>query len=98
MNDKQRGTVLRDDWEEIRGPLLTRGDVLSMLKEHPEAERDFHMLSAEFREELIAFAMGVQGAKITYDSFFKFIFDPVIYKENVEDFLTAVFDEDPEQS
>ena len=40
-----------------------------MLKEHPEAERDFHMLSVEFQEELIAFAMGVQGAKITYDPF-----------------------------
>ena len=59
-------------------------------------EREFEKLPIEFQEELIAFAMGVQGAKITYDPFFKYIFDPIIYKENIEDFLGAILGEEVE--
>ncbi len=93
MNDKRKDVRIHDDWEDVRGPLLTRSEVLMRLQEEPTVYRDFEKLSLEFQEELIAFAMGVQGAKITYDPFFKFIFDPIIYKENVEDFLEAVFGE-----
>lgn len=96
MYDEKKETLIRDDWEEIRGPLLTRNEVLASLQEQPEIFRQFEKLSLEFQEELIAFSMGVQGAKITYDPFFKYIFDPVIYKENMEDFLEAIFGEEVE--
>lgn len=96
MNDNRSMKNLRDDWEEIRGPLMTRTEVLTLLREHPKIYKQFEALSEVFQEELVAFAMGVQGAKITYDPFFKFIFDPVIYKENVEDFLEAIFGEEVE--
>ncbi len=93
MNSKNDMVMTKEKWEEIRGPLLTRDEVIERLKEYPDVYRDFLRLKEEYREELVAFSMGVKGAKMTYDSFFKHVLDPELFRENVEDFLSACFRE-----
>lgn len=96
MNAKKNQKVAGKKWEEIRGPLLTRGEVLYRLREYPDVYEEFLGLTEEFQEELIAFAMGVRGAKMTYDPFFKHIFNPIYRPEYLEDFLGACFNEEVE--
>ncbi len=93
MNNNCNMVMTKEKWEEIRGPLLTRKEVMMRLREYPEVYREYLDLSEEFQDELVAFAMGVQGAKMTYDPFFKHIFNPEIFPENVEGFLSACFGE-----
>ena len=96
MNAKERKTAVGMKWEEVCGPILSRGEVLSRLQEYPEVYEQFLELSEEFQEELIAFSMGVQGAKMTYDPFFKHVFNPTDHPEYLEDFLSACFQEEVE--
>ena len=96
MNAKEYRNTAAKDWEEIRGPILTRGEVLLRLQEYPDVHEQFLELTEEFQEELIAFAMGVQSAKMTYDPFFKHIFNPTEHPEYLEDFLGSCFGEEVE--
>ena len=94
MNAKEYQNTIGRGWEEVRGPLLTREEVMYRFREYPDVYETFLELTEEFQEELIAFAMGVKGAKMTYDPFFKHIFNPVYRPEYLEDFLSACFDEE----
>ncbi len=94
MYDNQNVTMTQDEWNDIRGPLLTRPEVLMRLQEYPEIYEEYLKLSEEFQEEFLAFTMGVQGVKMTYDAFFKHIFDPELRQANVEGFLSACFGEE----
>lgn len=93
MNANEFQVTVETKWEEISGPILTRREVLHRLQEYPDVYEQFLELSEEFQEELIAFSMGVQGAKMTYDPFFKHIFNPTDHSEYLEDFLGACFNE-----
>jgi len=93
MNAKERKTAVGMKWEEVCGPILSRNEVLRRIQEYPEVYEQFLELSEEFQEELIAFSMGVQGAKMTYDPFFKHVFNPTDHPEYLEDFLSACFQE-----
>ncbi len=93
MGKEQTVKQVQETWEKVRGPIMTRDEVLLRLWEYPNAYEEYLRLSEEFQEELVMFAMGVRGVKITYDPFFKYIFDPEIYRENVEGFLSACFGE-----
>ena len=88
--------VKQAPFEEIRGPLMTREEVFCRLREHPDVYQSFLRLTKEFQEELVAFAMGVQGAKLTYDPFFKHALDPIRVPERVESFLSECFGEEVE--
>ena len=77
----------------ICGAPISREEVLLRLKEFPETYREFRRLSETFQEELIAFCMGVRGVKMTYDPFFKHIFNPDVFPEYLEDFLCACLGE-----
>ena len=96
MNAKERKTAVGMKWEEVCGPILSRNEVLRRIQEYPEVYEQFLELSEEFQEELIAFSMGVQGAKMTYDPFFKHVFNPTDHPEYLEDFLSACFQEEVE--
>lgn len=93
MSDVKKTKTKNDVWEEICGPIMTREEVLHRLKDYPEAYKEFRKLSKEFQEEFVAYSMGVKGVKMTYDPFFKTIFDPDKYKRRLEDFLEACLGE-----
>ena len=90
MKNNENKNIL---WEEISGPLVSRVHVLKQLESDPEAYHEFLKLSDDFQEELIAFAMGVKCAKICYDPLFKYVFDPELHPERLENFLSLCFKE-----
>lgn len=64
--------------------------VMARLQSCPEAYRRFLALSDELKEELIGFCEGNRGLKISYDPFFKMIFDPESHKERLSDLLSSL--------
>lgn len=95
MNHLQ-ATSLLENWEALAGKTLTRTEVMKALQKSSEVYHSFLKLSEEFQEELIAFSMGVQGVKLTYDPFFKHIFDPYARRSVLEDFLSQCLGEEAE--
>jgi len=78
----------------IDGSPMLREEVLEKLKEHPEVYRDYLKLTNELQEELVAFAMGVKGVKMTYDPFFKHVMDPIRTPDRVESLLSECLGEE----
>lgn len=95
MNHLQEAK-LPENWEALAGKVLTRMEVVKRLQKSPEVYHAFLKLSEEFQEELVAFSMGVQGVKITYDPFFKYIFDPYARRSVLEDFLSQCLGDEVE--
>ena len=81
---------------EILGNPKTRKEVLAEIEREEQSLQFFHALSATLQEELIAFCMGNRGLKITYDPFFKFIFNPSIHPERLSEVLSLIFGEEVE--
>ena len=96
MNVKECKKTVGMKWEDVCGPISTRSEVLHRIQEYPDVYELFLELTEEFQEELIAFSMGVQGAKMTYDPFFKHVFNPTDHPDYLEDFLSACFQEEVE--
>ena len=84
------------DLSEILGNPKTRKEVLAEIEQEEQCFQFFHALSATLQEELIAFCMGNRGLKITYDPFFKFIFNPSIHPERLSELLSLIFGEEVE--
>lgn len=80
-----RSTVLEQKRE--------REEVLQMLKKDPVIYARFLNLTDELQEDLIAFCMGNKGLKITWDPFFKEIFDPEVFGERLSALLSAILKE-----
>ncbi len=74
----------------VMGVVKTREEVLKEIKYNPETYSKFKKLDKEFQEKIIEFCMGVRGVKMTYDSFFKYIFDAEVHPERLGDFLSVV--------
>ena len=81
---------------EILGNPKARKEVLAEIEQEEQSFQFFHALSATLQEELIAFCMGNRGLKITYDPFFKFIFNPSIHPERLSELLSLIFGEEVE--
>ena len=68
------------DYRKILGDPRTRKEVLSEIEKDPSSLCAFQKLPHELQEEFLAFCMGNRGAKVTYDPFFKYIFNPTLKK------------------
>lgn len=88
-NSTNKTTAFRD----LVGKEKSREEVLEKLRQDPVVYQDFLKLTPELREELVSFAMGVRGAKMTYDPFFKAIFNPEQTPERLEAFLSLCLGE-----
>ena len=71
--EKKKQPVSKED---VFGPEKTRDQVMEEIKAEAELFEKFQNLSPELQEELLEFAMGVRGLKVTYDPVFKKIFNP----------------------
>lgn len=93
---KQGGLEARETQKAQTGkasfPLMTRSreQVLNMLKTNPDIWNKFQLLTNEFQEELIAFSMGSSGLKISYDPFFKLVFDPDVHNDRLSMMLSCI--------
>lgn len=78
------------DLSEILGTAKTRECVLQEIRRNIAVYPTFLDLKEEFQEQFIEFCMGVRGVKMTYDSFFKHIFNPEANPERLSEMLSAI--------
>ena len=70
--------------------LRTRDEALEEIKTRPELYKEYCQWPKQFRDEFLEFMMGVRGVKMTYDPFFKHIFNPEVYPERLSDLLSLI--------
>ena len=75
---------------EVLGNSKTRAEVMYEIWSNPKVYSVYRELSREFQEEFVEFCMGVRGVKMTYDPFFKAIFDPEKHPERLSDMLSTI--------
>lgn len=79
-----------NDLSEVLGTEKSREDVVKEIKRNIAVYPTFLDLKREYQEEFIQFCMGVRGVKMTYDPFFKHIFNPERHPERLSEMLTAI--------
>lgn len=84
------------NYRNILGEQQTREEVMAAIEKDETIALMFQEFSEELQEELIAFCMGNWGLKITYDPFFKYIFNPELRPERLSEFLSLVLGEEVE--
>ena len=84
------------EYQAVLGNQLTRKEVLEQIGADVVVSMNFQKLSEELKEEFISFCMGNRGLKITYDPFFKFIFNPALYPERLSELLSLLLGEEVE--
>ena len=77
----------------FRIPTYEREEVTALLQKDSAVFQQFQALTPVLREELISFCMGNRGLKITYDPFFKEIFNPVYHRERLERLISCILGE-----
>lgn len=71
-------------------PVFTSEEAEALLQKYMTGCSGFADLHPEFRDELLAFLLGKESLKITYDPFFKEIFDPYKHRDRVEALISAI--------
>ncbi len=84
------------DYRSILGETKSRAEVLAQITEDKETYEKFQELTEELQEEMIAFCMGSRGLKMTYDPFFKYIFNPNLHEGRLEELLSLLLGEEVE--
>ena len=70
--------------------LRTRDEVFQEIKTRPELYKEYCQWPEQFRNEFLEFMMGVRGVKMTYDPFFKHIFNPEVHPERLSELLSLI--------
>ena len=70
----------------------TRGerDILRQLEADPACYSQYQKLTPELQEEFLNYCTGNRGIKITYDNFFKFVFNPETAPERLSAFISCL--------
>ena len=68
----------------------SREEILRLIREKPEQRRIYENLSTEFQQKFLEFCLGMKGLPLTYDPFFKRIFDPELHSERLSRFLSLI--------
>lgn len=76
--------------EEKLTELRTRDEALAEIKADLELYKEYCKWPEKFRNEFLEFMMGVRGAKMTYDPFFKHIFNPEVHPERLSQLLSLI--------
>lgn len=84
------------EYQEVFGKQCTRKEVLGQIEAEGVLLMNFQKLSEDLKEEFISFYMGNKGLKITYDPFFKYIFNPALYPERLSELLSLLLEEEVE--
>lgn len=79
-----------NDISMVLGESKTREEVLQEIRSNKKVYPIFLDLKKEYQENFIQFCMGVRGVKMTYDTFFKHIFDAEKHPERLSEMLSAI--------
>ena len=75
---------------DICGERIDPNVFLQELRKDASLYNDYIALSEHLQQEFLNFCTGNAGLKISYDPFFKYVFDPAIAPERLSDFLTCL--------
>lgn len=78
---------------QILGNPRLRADVLIQIRRDPETNTVFQSLTPQAKEAFLGFCMGERGLKVTYDPFFKHIFDPQLHPGRLDRLLSCILDQ-----
>ena len=78
---------------EILGEQIEREEALAKIRESEVAYAEFCDLSEKDQNDILDFMQGNKGLPILYDAFYKYVFDPELHPERLEDFLSELFGE-----
>lgn len=84
------------NYRSVLGKQQTREEVISALEKDKDTYNMFLQFPEQLQEELVAFCMGNWGLKLTYDPFFKYIFNPELHPERLSRFLSLLLEEEVE--
>ena len=74
----------------ILGEEKSREEVMREIRKNPVVYSKFLDLKQVFQEQFVQFCMGVRGMKMTYDTFFKHVFDAEVHPERLSKMLTQI--------
>lgn len=83
-------TNLQMNKENKSQDLRTRDEALNEIKLDAKLYHEYCQWQERFRDEFLEFMMGVRGVKMTYDPFFKHIFNPETHPERLSEFLSLI--------
>ena len=83
MKELYRSRSVLGDWK-------SREEVMYEIRKNPDVYMVFQNLNRDFQERYIQFCMGVRGVMMTYDPFFKHIFDVEKHPERLSDFVSCI--------
>lgn len=75
---------------EVLGHSKTKEEVLQEIRSNITVYPIFLDLKKEYQEQFVQFCMGVRGVKMTYDSFFKYVFDAEKHPERLSEMLSVI--------
>ena len=85
-------TIPFTDFETFGVP-QSNEEVIRALQADAAVYRQYQTLTWQLQQEFLSFCMGTKGAKITYDPFFKFVFDPAKNPQRLEEFISLCLGE-----
>lgn len=71
-------------------PVFTSGEAEGLLQKYEIVHKSFADFHSKYKEELLSFLLGQECIRITYDPFFKTIFDPYKHRDRVEALISAI--------
>lgn len=74
----------------VLGQEKSREEVLQEIKSNIAVYPIFLDLKRDYQEQFIEFCMGIRGVKMTYDNFFKYIFNAEVHPERLSRMLSAI--------
>ena len=80
-------TTARSVWNT---PPQTKEETLERIRESPALSRSFGALNKRWKEDFLSFCEGKKSLPLTYDPFFKYIFDPEIHGERLSRFISSL--------
>ncbi len=75
---------------DVLGPEKSEQEVFSKISEDEDLCELYNIFPAAIRKDFLNFMTGKSGLKITYDTFFKMVFDPYDTPERLESFLEQI--------
>ena len=87
MEQGQVGSLQAVTWETAP---QTKEETLELLKRSPGLYRSYRALNDSWKEQFLDFCQGKRSLPLTYDPFFKYLFDPELHRERLSRFISSL--------
>lgn len=68
----------------------TKEETLERLRQSPKLYRRYQMMSSDWKERFLDFCQGKKSLPLTYDPFFKYMFDPEIHGDRLSRLVSSL--------